>query len=122
MIRCLLDPWKSQNLAKLYDYKEIAKRTQKALETASSNPIAELDEEDPNKLTFDRETGEIKSMSFDLSKRFLEKMKITNFALYFPSEALENENKGREPELHYFQKMNKWLKHLKTFPLGFLLQ
>ncbi|OLS22556.1 MAG: Mannosylfructose-phosphate synthase [Candidatus Heimdallarchaeota archaeon LC_2] len=94
---------KSIKLSKKFDYKAISENTLESIsshiERLHNNEI--IDERDLQ-FQFNDKTGEITANVIDLSKNIKENMKITDYALYFPSEALKNENKNVDPTIKYF--------------------
>ena len=87
-----------------HDHKEIARRTLASINRATKEKITKVDIADPINFEFNSETGEIVDLRFASQSQYPNPMQITNFALYFPSEGLENENKSIDPELKYFKK------------------
>lgn len=94
---------KSLNLAKKYDYKKIAGMTQQVIDKTLNQTIQSIDTKDQIKLIFNNKTGEIENIDLNNFPEFPKIMKITDFALYFPSEALENEEKGGDNDFKYYK-------------------
>jgi glycosyltransferase involved in cell wall biosynthesis len=94
---------KSKDLAKKYDYKGIAKKSQEVIETISGITKPPMGEASKPNLVFNQETGEIRYLDLNSKDKFPKMMRITTFALYFPSEGLENEEKAVKSSLKYYQ-------------------
>lgn len=96
---------KSIALANKFDYKTISQNTMNAIsrhiKSLSINVI--ISDQDPQ-FQFNTKTGEITVNKIDLRMDERREMKITEYALYFPSEALENESKDVNPRFKYFMK------------------
>lgn len=96
---------KSIALANKFDYKTISQNTMNAIsrhiKSLSINVI--ISDQDPQ-FQFNTKTGEITVNKIDLRMDKRREMKITDYALYFPSEGLENESKDVNPKLKYFMK------------------
>ncbi|MHA2248755.1 MAG: glycosyltransferase family 4 protein [Candidatus Kariarchaeaceae archaeon] len=94
---------KSIKLAKQYDFRELSKRTlesvQKILQQDTSHPL--VDQSD--KFGYNEETGIITCNAPQLFPNIPQSMLITPYALYFPSEAIENENKDVDAKIKYYQ-------------------
>jgi glycosyltransferase involved in cell wall biosynthesis len=93
---------KSKELAKLYDYKEIAKLTNEIARTIVGDQITDTENNLVTNFEFDHKSGRIINKDATMQDIYPRTMEITDFALFFPSEALENESKGEKSDLRYY--------------------
>lgn len=94
---------KSIRLAKKFDFKMIAQNTMNSISShITTLRKKEIQYEQDTQFHFNSISSEITIRDIEFSKNYKEKMKITDYALYFPSEGLENETKNVDSKLKYF--------------------
>ena len=94
---------KSIKLAKQYDFRLLSKKSLESIQKILQKDISDPPADQYDKFEYNEKTGIITCNIPKLFPNIPKSMLVTPYALYFPSEALENENKEVDENLKYYK-------------------